>query len=810
MLSKQRLIALLLAASFFSGCTLRVNEPAPEPLSIHLNSSVNNGCLSEAPLVLQKFFQGEASEKETAGLWDCLIRSFELFRENTRGSQGNDYLATELASFIEYYFLNKDPNNISRRISPSLLSELMLLKTVVLGGSTERVTAQELKATVEIFKILRTETVRLRPYMPLTYESLKTRSPEEFEQALGVFESATQSIARTFERNVRSYSLKNLEKTLEELDKLLGGEDIATTEWLRTAKRYMKLFRAAKSVLIAPPADEISVNDWKHVLYIVPRYYTTLLRGIRFFQQEKDFTQGPGLDRLTDLFVLAHQLITRTVSYHPGRLLTFDEIDLLLTEFENLEILPLPAGHIKDAFKAAFRKMLADPPVGQGESPEQRGITLFHMRILEEQFFLWSEAQYYLQELYRTKAGGFTGPGLSADEITRVPLEEALSWTRFKSEVSAEAITSLKELPATLRPLFPEESPVMLLTGRASPTHSFHNISHMNWMRAVTRLVIRGYALDPQRSQNMTGINKDEITSFYRDLYPLAVELGLLARSSSLNAAAQRFLEADLFSFSGNGDDLLSPYEGIELLSLAVSTVKKGKETHKQIIAVCGSAGEDADGVATAPLACFRNEFLTNIGKYLSHTRNFAAFIAGLPNRLEAEPSERSLPQEIMSLLANPADALAKEEEKELASLSPRQRVVRYFEKIIRGYQPKDNRPVELTHTQSYTLMSYYVEALFEKFDIDGSGTINPDEAARAYPTFQAFLTREALKQGVRNPNDVEVLFHFIMDFGKIPESKWEKAVFLYRKLFHRRPWYETDRAKILRIFSALLTSSKS
>ena len=106
--------------------------------------------------------------------------------------------------------------------------------------------------------------------------------------------------------------------------------------------------------------------------------------------------------------------------------------------------------------------------------------------------------------------------------------------------------------------------------------------------------------------------------------------------------------------------------------------------------------------------------------------------------------------------------------------------------------------------TQAFILLPYYVEMLFSRFDRDGNGEIDNDEANRAYPVFRPFLSKKATEKGLNKPEDHYAVFNFLLAYRELPtEDKWEFAI---RRYLLGPKKFSVNRSQVVEIFAKLLS----
>ena len=775
----QKFIAIMLLASIAPACTLKVNEPPAKTLALSVNP-VEAGCLSNIEKVADQYATGKISPSELNDFWNCVKTSFSLFLENTTGAQEDRYTPQELVLFLETYFLG------GKKVTPALAREAMMLKQAIIGGSTTAVTRSELKETLLLIDVFQKESLELLPYLPFTLDVLRAKAlpPDKFDETANAFHRALERVGDALSRSVGPYEFDSLERFLIELDRFVygakSGDDNA-----EILHKYINVIRAGKSVLISPPETSIGKNDWKALFRLAPRYYTLYLRLELAFEQPTDFIFGEELRHIYRLVTLSFEYLTESIKQHPNDLISTNEVRRLVHAIEAFGVLPFKAKTLEDFLPVLINKFFRD--LERPVSAPQHGINLTVLNRLWNNFVLWSEGQFYIEGLYLNLLGPekyLTGE-LTKAEILAVPAEEGLKWTNLQNEISLNAIHEMRKNIANIRTFFPKDSTYVFVPENQGEAHyTLSNLGKMSLFRTGGRLAIQGYASDPLRAKLATYITQKEIMELYQDAFPLVHDLGLLDNPNPLSIS-NRIVEADLFLPSAEGDSNLSQDEATELLAVAVSAFATGEETHKKIAHKCldkpGSPIDTNLPSRPVPPQCYFNELRNGLRDYWSHVPGLVTYFESLKNK-RYDP-----------------------EAKPLAKVPPQQEFLMAIDSVVRKLDEPESRDVLSEDSTGYMLISYYVEYLFDRYDMDHSGTLSKEEAWRAYPVFRDFIALRAQKSGLTKEDDYKALFHYLLKYQRLPDESLLETIRYFWNRYFLSTKYETDRLEVARLFSRLL-----
>jgi hypothetical protein len=140
------------------GCSFRKNAPSSSQFNI---SAGQLGCLDKAGTQVQSFFHGTATDTDLDQVWDCTKQVLNDFSSDTRGATAGSYSSLEMRNFLAKYFIHEV------NLTDSLMVQVGLVKQALVGGTSDRMSLDEIRKLQALFEVLRTESKRLRPFMPL-------------------------------------------------------------------------------------------------------------------------------------------------------------------------------------------------------------------------------------------------------------------------------------------------------------------------------------------------------------------------------------------------------------------------------------------------------------------------------------------------------------------------------------------------------------------------------------------------------------------------------------------------------------------
>lgn len=780
-------LATALVALTLSACSLRLGEQTQMDGALELGSQT--ACLSGATKTIVEYFDGRATDERIAKVWDCASSSLKLFAERTRGKTVGLYSPRELRNFLEYYFLNKDGRKKETVITDRMLGELMELKRTLLGGSLDALTQEELAQARAIMEIIRDQSIRLRPYLPLSVARYQGADESELNAAVNAMEEAVSAFARVLRGTGHDYLFSHLSVFLQEMEIAAGKTESA--EAIRVFRGYLPLIQQLKGSLIAPDSSKIASDEWELLLKNAVRWYGLLLRFANARHQHSSWVHLTGREKLVSIAGSAYALLDESLARRADGTIDFSEFDALINAIDPALFTvqtykgprQIQREHVRDLVRVIVKRALAGPNAGP-EGRDATGLTRAALKRAMERLIEWSEGQRYIDLLW-AKAVGTLGSGDSAlrasnvtgkayrSTLVQFSVEEVFGLPRDQiPEAAWTAASRLRDLIGRREPLFRGDDSELSFTGASlDPEFSYGALTRMNFFSLMGRLLLASYAQDLKRAE--TGVTQAEVERFYLDFRDIGVDLKLFDPAAT-NVVAKRFLEADLFTFDSNGDDLMSADEASGILAFLTSIKALSIRAHDGIAAVCNRAEHESGtpvpvdffDYELVPADCYRREFFERFDSLMERMPKLGAYYDSLSGSRRAEFEEQFLAA---------------------AGLVPG---------VALGAQGSEN----------LAGIAHYVESMFQRFDRDQSGTIGKKEAIRSRDSvlnvFGTALKAATCKAGscLTETSDLEAVLTYLLAHGKTPS----KMQYVFWKL--KRPFwsFEADRTRVLEILGNL------
>ncbi len=773
-----------------SGCNLSVSrsEITPDSEKFQALGGGKLGCLNGMADLIYRYWEGASSKDEVEEKWSCAESAITLFVERTHGKNAGYYTPEELRDFLQKFFIR------DFTLSDALMNEAMEFKSSVLGGRPDRLGKAELKQLLKLLTELHKQSILVQPFLPLTPKRFEMASDAQVAQVTEALVTAGKRVGDVLEEQTVSYPFERLDAFLDEISKIYPGSGP------REFMKRLPLAVAVKHVLISPrlvttrdgrQVDGLSGRDATRAFEMAARAYSVLLRIAQIRGDDSSIFAGAGRERLVlaadDIF----NLISDSIAQHPQAVIPFSEFETLFALLEKGDLGALQPETLRGLVKPVLCKLVqGDPGCANPNSIGLDGNGIGRLRSL---FHLWNEGQVFLETLYSQLAPGaeLTSDLLSTN-LQPQALFDASSPSAFNlgrptvelSHISAQAISEIRPMFKAYTPMFSKpDGRVFFNDWGTERGHTMDDLSQMNWMRQIVRLLIQGYGMDPKRVANLDGVTLGEFRGLIKDITPLLLDFKVVDPAQK-KLDEKRFREASLFTYASDGNELLDVNEGTMYLAEVLSASKLAATIYKDMsdpkIGACAVNEIDAYGRFYLDENCFRREFFKRFDQYADHMPTMQKYYKSL----------------------NPG------EQKNFKMLMERS-----------SRQDDGSRPVMVSYiAEGSASVMQYVETIFSKFDVHHYGYLDPEAGAKAFPVFRETLAGFADQT---NPKIVEAIFTYLLTFGKAPDMNECGKVTIaggasimptLGLATTNKTWnYQADRGRLMEIFAELtrLTGQK-
>ncbi len=741
-------ITMLVAFMFVcAGCSLNTGDANSPKTSREL--ALNQlKCVNPSFEVFKDYFKGTASAEAVTGAWDCFDGAVETFVSNTHGASKESYTAEELRTFFQIYYLN------GRKISDGFLVDLMRLKQLLAGGNALILKKTELNTIRSTLKILKSESLRLRPFvlyfkMSVPIEAVQA-NPAPFKEALAALVFSSHQLSSIFSHSSIVYPTSEMESLLHNSSLFMENWDLP-----EKAIAYLPTFELAKSFIVGGSSDTISVPEFLPLLDRIGRLGAIQFRAYYLLTGVSP-TRGPGLDQLEITLHDAFSLLSEIVKSKPGQVIEFEQAEQLVDEAARLNLLKpnFPRDSMKKAFRLIVQKMLVTPDSTNHERKD--GIDAQTLKAIQTLLKTFIDRQRAWENV--EDAAVRQGLISSGDSVS---VKNALSlWPKFYQN-PMPGQDSIMRLFSQEKPLtFSDSGAINFDRHAADQGLSESAFVKMNVISLFDRMVTASYGKSQDRSLTQT-----EFAQLFNDFFDLAVEFKLLEPKDK-TLVKTSFDEANIFTLAARADGRLSELELFDYIAELESAALMSGRAYADIGESCRAVGVDYFNRPTYEAACVRRMQGSQFGKYFPELPEWVKIANGQSEGTSWSDLEVGL--ETAARDAGFSDA-----------------------------------PISNSDLNRMAMVMQYIETLYVRFDHNHSGTIDFSEAKEALPLFAPML-RDA--SGFKSDQKILALFMYILAKGKAPTSIGEKLDFVVS--WSRKPskWLDVhaDRFQFLTVIGSL------
>lgn len=760
-----RILLAFALASFTAGCSYFLKErPLPNDAIVYKGLDGQRSCLAKSLEVVASFFDSGAEKDETDRIIDCAVTSLDTFLNKTHPSHSPDrYSIEQLQTFVQKYFRGGQP------LDPEIMRLMFRLKASMLGGSASEISKPEIQKIRSLILSFKDVADELRPHAQIyaLKSSLGFVPGENLARIENASYALTGAVAKINAILGDEPGRPNFTRSDLELALKMGEQTVG-------ALRFMKLGGLVKNLIVRPPADSIQASDWPLVLTTGARVYSLYLRYHYFFRDGPllNSDDPSHLEAMTrEVFDLVESGIMRRESAR----VEHSEIEEFMDALHEQEFWPSQA-RLNSAKKLLWpltARILRDPSIPAPERETKTKVRAQSALGLEEFRRLRSDVENFL-------AGHRLSYVLAADSsrsyraaelkggLKSLPLEAQVA-SVWGVHAARDSRLGMEEVVSRGRLLVrDDEERLYIARLDAKAGMKRQDLVFANAIRALVRVIVRGYAHDKARAQKISGITEAEAQEFYLDLRDLAIDLGL-ADSRVYTAGTRSFMEATLFTSAGNGDEFMSVREGVEFFQTGISGGNVAATLHRDLeTANCGTGEVDYSGYLKFHAECTRAFINQNFEKYFANLPGMVRFMHDV-RRNESELKEFVVTLEEASRAGGHGE-----------------------------------HSYEISDLRALVPVLYYAESLFVQFDRDGGGVLDTQEVWAAFPRFRDFIRK--LGQGHAESTNVQrTIFSFLLTFGRPPSMGLTGKMELGTWWIGRRFVSESaNRIEVLKIISSI------
>lgn len=639
-------------------------------------------------------------------------------------------------------------------IPEAMVDELLKVKALLFGGSREELTPQDLSQARVKLSAFQTLAKLLTQYsvifegkwQPQTLPEIESR--ETFVKAEAAGEEFIRVLSPLLES---SYDLKDFAKLLEAYEMTfppkIGGEALAPK-----VIKYLPLIQKGKEIILANEGSIVEKADWPYLLNVLGAGYLRVLE-FNYFLNGKSFFRSPGLP-LYEAWVEGLAKLVGDVFMSRGRgvelAVDVSELNSAIRTMDKADLWfeALPASSVESLLPVIIRRVLTPPTQrAQGLMETSLGPVGLKNLMLEVRLFF----------AVQKKMDGLLN---ALPSVSHGKLQAAFAQNNTLGDKEVFRLIS-SSVPLAL-----DNDGRLYLTLGSEIDYSPQSLNKLNLIRAGVRVIIRGYG-DAASANKLHGIDRGEFERAFKDFKPALVDLGLID-ADNVTFAGSRFIEGNLFTPYSDGDDFLDYTEGGSLAVLIFSGHTIYNQLRPTILQNCkvkGTTKQPYYGVDCS-LEVMR--------------RQAGTAFAAMPGMVQ------------------------------LFNKGSKAQNTAFLNEILKaaGWQPNESRISTLSDLSLAPHVVQYIESLFRRWDRDGNGLLDREEAIRAEPMFHNLLKQVS---GLEDDDYIKAAFAFILVKGKPPQTFWEKIEFATSWVGKEDNWpIQADRYRIGQILGFIADAVRS
>lgn len=651
------------------------------------------------------------------------------------------------------------------KVSDVLLNEVMKIKQLLVGGSSQAFTAEDFEnARLKVPELKRIVESFLSYYSIYSFEwdpelDGVDRSRKLFEEA----RSRLYVVGQDFSRFLQgSYSFEDFIQLIEEYERLNPSEEFQTysarkknikssdVETLsKGLRRYEPFIKEANQILFGRSDTLVEEKNWVVVIPMVARFYS-IFQYFDYFIVDKDFNKS---QTLLDLGVLVDQslvLVDDSMAPKDDKRFSDQELKRLFMAAVEAGFLPesISEKTVQDAIQAILQHILFDPNRRlTGEI--NRFFSFQQIQILKSEFKGWLDTQIVLNTIFKDDPNFSLSP---AQLLKQLEVQTAGVVNNIQLEQGLKEVYSV--LDSNISYTLDAESQLQI-SNRKEWQYFKKSAFQINLNRTLTRILLRSFSTDRQLlqlSECDTEIGFGLLVGIFRDLQIF---------NPSDTFINSRFLEANIFMPRADGNQFLNYFELTELIGVIFSGLNVNSSLEKSIRKIC-SVYQDKAGKEFTTFSCLSEHHYVAVRKYMTQLPEFKSFV----DRLASKDKNVKNGEEYVEISSRPGFADW--------NLIFRSAFKATGWKPNSGLGSINQESVYISDMIYYPFVIHYLEYVFARFDSTKNGALQVFEARRAFPIFKPLLkdlAQDQIDSGTIKESDLLAVFTYILKYKEQPSG---------------------------------------
>jgi len=688
--SFQKITVCVFISMGLFGCSEFLNGKPAKQAVLEIKSA-DIICLKDLSAQFKKIIHSEATENDISIAFKCIDQTLSQFQKRVEGKESPDsFTAEELYIIFDKFYKNA-------KLSRQSADDFIVLKKALLGGSEARITKNEISDLRNFFIVIKTEVQKLSPYIKL-YSFKKEDGPFSkltIESGFLQLRSSLKALLAASKMAKSQYEFEDFKKLLLNLDLLQSNKDDVVD-----IIEKVKLLLLGTEPLRNTQDYEMAIDTFSDLMALSA---SVLYDNVKFeITNEKQFDE---IIHFVDQFV---NLLIESVQFQKAGEIKISAIDPLIAIIINKNILPfkLEAETFKSFYKKILIKVFSDQKNMSIDSLES--IHSSHFKSIKKELAIfkvnldWINSNHFADELDRKNRTEIKkqiqnyNPNSTMKIGADFDAEDRLYILNGFNDFKAEFLSN--------KPITYRLDKMIITANQDIFDVGWQDLTRSLYGQILARELLRGWG-------NSNTITEQGLVDWYTDFKLFAIELKFFdPRSQSLKTGRETFLQANLFTISGNGDAQLSKAEAFQYVNMLLTG---GGQIFKEMrdgltLAGCNLSERDAFGYFWNDEKCFYQNFKMNYKNYFSNLPYLVSYLDRLGDLA----------------FKNYYDSLMEVARRDVSQAGR----------------------VESADIRTLNMTLLYIESLYSAYDQNKNGTLSDVEIRASYPRFRNFVTEYAHK----------------------------------------------------------------
>lgn len=580
-----------------------LGEPSYKAKTIEVDGQHEN-CFVDFNDLVKDYFSASVSEERVNVFFSCVERSIDDFmRRTTEQDKARGYNSEEIARLLESFVLNSKEGDVYSK-------RFLLLKRIFVGGDPSYFKREEWQKVKVLWPNIRQAILNTRT---LTDSYYFYSQKKDYHKAII---KKQDDFARALDDLTSKLAAAGGEMNTQEL--LFFKDQILS---MQSLQKFRPVFDGLFDMYIGFPSSQ--PKSWPTAFSFIEKTLR-INAHIRRSNLEKDIFTPTS----TVYYALVIRSILDAVDYalelNWENPLSQEAVEDILGGLYDSKILFKNVKSRED-FVIAIRRVGANLFTTQYD--DKWSVTKEDLDFLKYKFNTWVLTLAKVLESYNDRS--------FMSEYAELAYE--VDYIKDASESAQELYEEVVLKSKIYNPMFNDvfsfkthfvESPEKSLR---TETHAVLNHFYQGNLANIVSFFFDTYGKQRGLSREVDKlVTENTVERVYGDIRPIIVAEGIV-NPLSCSSGSRSFLEANLFSFSGNGDSKVDTYEAIQWFGSILSAGTTARDVYRGALdsgcAIPGNA--KYQNFAYVDAQCFKEYFKKDYSKHLYHIPGFLDFING-------------------------------------------------------------------------------------------------------------------------------------------------------------------------------------